>query len=536
MKSIFIVIPLCFTGARSWDLPADWFQGRYTQSNSVARVDYSNGGNCPEDWIPFGENCYWFASNESRLMYFQALKHCKSQNARLVTVPTEKEQKFLMSRLYDATTNLWIGLERLPNNTWTWIDGSSVEYTNWIIGQPRETGGDCNEILTGTLHPGRWNQVRCNVKRMHVCQKKRDKSLPPQPVTPSESRCDLAYPGSFGYRSSCYRMGDYQDWKTAVERCQGLGGHLAHVRDIFEDAFLSVKFNFRGGLYWIGLQDAKGTGLFSWTSGWPVHYTSWAPLQPPASTGELRCVAADLATGLWSVQPCHTALPYLCQFESEEPPKVEHHDRPCPEHARNWIDVGNPQCYSLETERIVSFNESITICNGKNSTLASFHSKDQIDRLRPYLSKSQHPVWIGLASAYNDSFQWLDGSPLDYEHWKQGEPSHADENCVEMRQFDGLWNDAYCHAKNGFLCAVEKDPQRDETEGAAPNSAGKPSAGVYVAVALGALLVLVATAFAIQQVVRYVRLRRQARPFSFENNVYIDPPVYDTREGSMDLR
>lgn len=536
MKSLFIVILLCFSGTLSWQSQAIRSRSLYSQSNPVPKVGYSNDGNCPQDWIPFGENCYWLASNDSRLTYFQALQHCKSQKAGIVTVPTEKVQKFLMSHLYDATTNLWIGLDRLPNNTWAWIDGSSVKYTNWIIGQPTSSGGQCNEILTGTMHPGRWNQVGCSVKRMHVCQKKRDKSLPAPPVTPSASRCDLAYHGSFGYRSTCYRMGKYEDWNTASERCQAMGGQLAHVRDVFEDAFLSVKFSFRGGLYWIGLEDRKGRGVFTWTSGWPVHYTSWAPQQPSASTGEHRCVAADLATGMWSVQPCQTPMAYLCQFNSEEAPKVEHHDGACPEHAKNWIDVGNPYCYSLETERTVSFNESVAICNSRNSTLASFHSKDQIDRLRPYLSKSPHAIWIGLASAYNDSFEWLDGSPLDYEHWKKGEPSSSDENCVEMRQFDGLWNDARCHLKNGFLCAVEKGPQIPETEGAAADHAGKVSPGVYVAVAFGTLLVLVAAAFAIQQVYRYVRFKRQNKPLSFENNVYIDPPVYDPRAEGLDLK
>lgn len=530
MNVAFIVITLCFVGTSSWDLSSSrLFDRPDVWGKSAPKMDFATDGYCPEDWVAFGESCYWFATNESRLMYFQALRHCESLNASLVTVLTEKEQKFLLSHLSDATTNLWIGLDHLPNRTWAWVDGNAVTYTNWIIGQPRPKGEDCSEILTGTLHPGRWNQVRCNAKRMHVCEKKRDKSLPPRPSAKNSSRCELALPGSFEYRQSCYRMGSYQDWDRAAENCQAQGGQLADVRDVFEDAFLSVKFNFRGGLFWIGLQDAKATGLFTWLSGWPVQYTNWAPLQPGASNGDRRCVASDLATGMWSVQACDTHLSFLCQFDNEKPPEVPHHDGACPEHARNWIDVGNPYCYWLEAERVVDFNESVAICNSKNSTLASFHSKEEIGRLSPYLRKSQHQLWIGLVSGHNDSYEWLDGSPLNYEHWKNGEPNNIDENCVEMRQFDALWNDVHCDLKNGFICAVEKEPQGDGNEGAAATHSGKKtSAGVYVAVGLGALLVLVAAAFAIQQVVRYNQFRRRnGGLFSFENNVYIDPPVQD---------
>lgn len=531
MNAVFIVITLGFLGAPCLSFKASRpFHTHDAWGKSAPQVNFAQDGYCPEDWVAFGESCYWFASNESRMMYFQALRHCKSLNANLVTVLTEKEQKFLLSRLSDATTNLWIGLDRLPNKTWAWTDGNPVTYTNWIIGQPRPKGEECTEILTGTLHPGKWNQVRCNAKRMHVCEKKRDRSLPPQPSAKNSSRCELALPGSFEYRQSCYRMGLYQEWDRAADICLAQGGQLADVRDVFEDAFLSVKFNFRGGLFWIGLQDAKATGLFTWLSGWPVQYTNWAPLQPDASTGDRRCVAADLATGMWRVEACDTQLPFLCQFDNEKPPEVKHHDGACPEHASNWIDVGNPYCYWLETERLLTFNESFAICDSKNSTLASFHSKEEIGRLSPYLRKSQHHLWIGLVSAYNDSYEWLDGSPLNYEHWKNGEPSSIDENCVEMRQFDTLWNDIRCDVKNGFICAVEKEPQSDENEGAAASRYGtKTSAGVYVAVALGSLLVLVAAAFVIQQVVRYSQFRRRnGGLFSFENNVYIDPPVYDT--------
>ncbi|CAN7984004.1 unnamed protein product, partial [Ixodes hexagonus] len=347
-----------------------------------------------------------------------------------------------------------------------------------------------------------------------------DPTLPvPRPV--EDPSCNRAYPGSFPYGASCYRMGSFENRDTAEQHCASSGGHLASVRDIYQESFFSVRFEFRGGPVWVGLEDAKGSGRFTWSNGWPVHHTNWAPLQPGAATpGDRRCVAQDMGTGQWSVKPCGTSLPYLCEFTSEKPPEVEHHEGACPESAKGWVDVGNPYCYYFSEDRLENFAGAIEACAEQNSTLASFHSRDQLDRLLPNIRRARSNLWIGLEENKNGTFEWQDGSPLDFEHWSNGEPSSKDENCVELRHFDSLWNDAGCGIRNAFICAVEKG--KDVQCCIFPrNLDSEWSVSPALGVSLGLLsLFLIVVAAIVAQL--YAR-RRRARPFeSFVNSIYME--------------
>lgn len=489
----------------------------FANSFELSRV--ADPGNCAKGWIPFGSKCYLFSSNTSRLKFDDASRHCEGEGATLVTIPSEREQKFLLSRLSDATTNVWIGITRRPDRSLGWTDGTPLRYTNWIWGQPNLNGGSTVEILTGTIHVGHWNQAPRNKLRQHICEKQRDPSLPMPDVPPREPECQGVVPGSFSYRSSCYRLGSYQNWDTAEANCLALGGHLASVRDAFADAFFPVRFKFRGGLVWIGLQDTKGSGRFTWSDGWPVHYTNWAILQPGAAEkDQRRCVAMDLGSGSWSIKPCGKALPYLCHFSQEKPPDVKHHEGPCPDQAKNWLDVGNSYCYSFMTQK-ENFESAVQFCEKQNATLPSFHSSDELNRLLPYIRKAQSNLWIGLVQGVNETYEWLDGTALNFENWKTGEPSSTDERCTEIRHFDALWNDATCSVKNQFICAAPKDVVSTEEDGS-DSAGGGISAAAAVSIGLFFLILVPVTGVA----VREYRKRRQGPPAnaSFDNVMYLE--------------
>nr|XP_008504817.1 PREDICTED: C-type lectin domain family 4 member G-like [Equus przewalskii] len=52
-------------------------------------------------------------------------------------------------------------------------------------------------------------------------------------------------------------------------------------------------------------------------------------------------------------------------------------------------------------------------------------------------------------------YQWIDGVPLSFSHWNQGEPNDAQgrEDCVMMLR-TGMWNDARCEDKerDSWIC------------------------------------------------------------------------------------
>jgi hypothetical protein len=70
--------------------------------------------------------------------------------------------------------------------------------------------------------------------------------------------------------------------------------------------------------------------------------------------------------------------------------------------------------------------------------------------------------WIGLADVEGDgTFAWVDGSPLTWDDWREGDPSlgHGIPSCVEM---DGntsrQWGDVECTQRQGFVCERAASP------------------------------------------------------------------------------
>ena len=67
--------------------------------------------------------------------------------------------------------NAWVGLIRIGplvnpkplNSQWAWIDGSPLDYSNWVFGQPDNNNGDefCGQINRWG-NSGLWNDVTCN--------------------------------------------------------------------------------------------------------------------------------------------------------------------------------------------------------------------------------------------------------------------------------------------------------------------------------------------------------------------------------------
>lgn len=70
--------------------------------------------------------------------------------------------------------------------------------------------------------------------------------------------------------------------------------------------------------------------------------------------------------------------------------------------------------------------------------LASVHSREENDFIMVNMVKMGDisDAWLGLTSMYQAplEFEWLDGSPFDFQKWNGGEPNNAEdmESCVTM--------------------------------------------------------------------------------------------------------
>eukprot|EP00092_Neocalanus_flemingeri_P051027 GFUD01059185.1.p1 GENE.GFUD01059185.1~~GFUD01059185.1.p1 ORF type:complete len:185 (-),score=27.51 GFUD01059185.1:286-840(-) len=122
---------------------------------------------CTAGWYKFGTKCYkYFAAP---LNWEDAELVCERRNSWLTSVHSAAENTFVANLQGNSA---WIGGFRKPNDLtpfWAWIDGSSLDYTNWNVGEPNDGYGaeDCVEIKD----TGKWNDIRCTNIKPYVCEK-----------------------------------------------------------------------------------------------------------------------------------------------------------------------------------------------------------------------------------------------------------------------------------------------------------------------------------------------------------------------------
>nr|CDJ82062.1 C-type lectin domain containing protein [Haemonchus contortus] len=127
---------------------------------------------------------------EQSATFDEAEAMCVADSGHLVSIHSSEENEFVEAitaankpsiEYYDF---VWIGLQqRSGNKTWTWTDGSPVNYLNWAPGEPNdvEEREHCVEFynnpgiqLPNAVETG-WNDIDCNLKMKYFVCKKRDR-------------------------------------------------------------------------------------------------------------------------------------------------------------------------------------------------------------------------------------------------------------------------------------------------------------------------------------------------------------------------
>nr|XP_033781043.1 C-type lectin domain family 4 member G-like isoform X2 [Geotrypetes seraphini] len=116
----------------------------------------------------------------------------------------------------------------------------------------------------------------------------------------------------------------------------------------------------------------------------------------------------------------------------------------CP---RDWLwNLGS--CYYFSTD-LRNWEGAQEFCISKSSHLLIVE-EDETRYLMDH-TKS-HNYWIGLSKKAN-GWTWVDGSPLTFSKWNEGEPNNMQkrEHCAEMYT-SGKWNDHDCSFKKQWIC------------------------------------------------------------------------------------
>ncbi|XP_062978348.1 C-type lectin domain family 2 member D-like isoform X2 [Elgaria multicarinata webbii] len=115
------------------------------------------GPACPENWIGYEGNCYYFSKEKGN--WNSSQNFCLSHNASLLTFSANQEKNFVM-RLKGKDI-YWIGLRRNPGQPWKWTNG--VNSTLEVMGD----GGDCAFLSDETTAIS----SRCRMELLWICRK-----------------------------------------------------------------------------------------------------------------------------------------------------------------------------------------------------------------------------------------------------------------------------------------------------------------------------------------------------------------------------
>uniref|UniRef100_A0A3B3HVH2 C-type lectin domain-containing protein n=1 Tax=Oryzias latipes TaxID=8090 RepID=A0A3B3HVH2_ORYLA len=117
-----------------------------------------------------------------------------------------------------------------------------------------------------------------------------------------------------------------------------------------------------------------------------------------------------------------------------------------------WIRFGS-SCYFFSGES-KSWDEARKSCKARQADLVVINSTDE---------KVDQPVWIGLTDKVQEgSWKWVDGSPLTLKFWGKNQPDsdggsqrYGEEDCAEIRETPGFWNDISCETSLRWICEKE---------------------------------------------------------------------------------
>ncbi|XP_052067137.1 macrophage mannose receptor 1-like [Mytilus californianus] len=118
-------------------------------------------------WVYYKNSCY--SINTALANFVDARNSCKKNNADLVIIRSKEEHNFIISQTtkHSSGADFWIGLQRLSNLKYKWIDGSNTNYLPWLE-KPR---GDDTLCIKSSFALGTWLGDYCKKTNRFICEK-----------------------------------------------------------------------------------------------------------------------------------------------------------------------------------------------------------------------------------------------------------------------------------------------------------------------------------------------------------------------------
>ncbi|RMC04930.1 hypothetical protein DUI87_18106 [Hirundo rustica rustica] len=383
----------------------------------------------------------------------EAKKVCEENKGYLATVRDRYEQAFLTSITgFKPEKYFWIGLSDVEEQgTFRWASGDPVTFTHWNVGMPGGESG-CVAMATGSS-AGLWDILDCEETNTFLCKQLVEGVTPPPPP-PTTSPLLFCPEGwqSTSQSSFCFKIFQggrekMQTWFEARDFCRTIGGDLACIHSEEEQNLIArLERDYIHYSFWMGLSALDSDAGFTWSDGSPVNFEKWSHGEPNNYDGNEKCgVFTGYLNMNWNDLFCDHMLDFVCQIKKDYEYVVGED---------NWITYKHKEYYF--SKEAMSMERARGFCKKNGGDLVVIESETEKKFLWKYVFHKDwgNNFYIGLSVSLDRTFQWMDGTPVNYVAWAPNEPNFAnnDENCVVMYTHTGTWNDINCGSVELFIC------------------------------------------------------------------------------------
>merc|ERR1711892_353479 len=112
---------------------------------------------CPDGWLAYEKHCYKHF-DEAKL-FEEAVDVCAGNNGHLASIHSLEENNLISTNL---VSSFWIGGFTYADS-YSWKDGSDMDFTNWAEKQPGDIDHKC---MTITMESGAWADGKCQDEQL----------------------------------------------------------------------------------------------------------------------------------------------------------------------------------------------------------------------------------------------------------------------------------------------------------------------------------------------------------------------------------
>ncbi|XP_052805089.1 uncharacterized protein LOC128234707 isoform X2 [Mya arenaria] len=407
---------------------------------------------CANGWVYSGkyQSCYEIFLREA-ITFFDAVKNCKEQNAKLTNIVDHDEQVFLQGLISRKTISgrdwdaLWVAGTDIgrQEGSYIWYEWSNSPWSYtllWKPGQPDGRNEDCASILIDSQSRdfGKLNDAQCVIDSSHTYIKgyicKQVLNISPGSTNPStslstgftttdqggEHYCEPGWEHDEG-RNNCLMVSAYAaTYPAAAGTCEEAGGTLASITSPLELMYTMGFLKKYGDAFsrlWIGLN--RKSGHWMWDDQSPLSYIPWAADEPvidDISVAVYMVVGASTDYGKWATSIEDQSYHFLCKkrgmHASTTPPAVITVGPGYGCEGRGWQEYGN-SCYMFFQERN-EWPDAMRKCRelGQSSDLASFKDQAEQEFIWSQLHKESYCTNIHLNTTQCEI--WARAGECDY--------------------------------------------------------------------------------------------------------------------------